>query len=48
MSTETVTISREEYESLLKTNADLTQQVKELAEAIALLRKQRLSGMIND
>ena len=44
MSTETVTISREEYESLLKTNADLTQQVKELAEAIALLRKQRFGS----
>ena len=44
MSTDTVTISREEYESLLKANAELTQQVKDLAEAIALLRKQRFGS----
>ena len=41
LSTDTVTISREEYESLLKANAELAQQVKDLSEAIALLRKQR-------
>lgn len=44
LSTETVTISREEYESLLRANADLSRQVKELAEAIALLRKQRFGS----
>ncbi len=44
MSTDTVTISREEYESLLKTNAELAQQVKDLSEAIALLRKQRFGS----
>ena len=41
MSNDTVTISREEYESLLKANEELSQQVKNLSEAIALLRKQR-------
>ena len=41
LSTDTVTISREEYESLLKANTELAQQVKDLSEAIALLRKQR-------
>ncbi len=44
MSTDTVTISREEYETLLKTNAELAQQVKDLSEAIALLRKQRFGS----
>ena len=44
MSNDTVTISREEYENLLKTNAELTQQVKDLVEAIALLRKQRFGS----
>ena len=44
MSTDTVTISREEYESLLKANAELAQQVKDLSEAIALLRKQRFGS----
>ena len=44
MSSDTVTISREEYENLLKANAELTQQVKDLVEAIALLRKQRFGS----
>ena len=44
LSTDTVTISREEYESLLKANADLAQQVKVLSEAIALLRHQRFGS----
>jgi hypothetical protein len=41
LNNETVTISREVYENLLKANAELSQQVKDLTEAIALLRKQR-------
>ena len=44
VSTDTVTISREEYESLLKTNEELAQQVKDLSEAIALLRQQRFGS----
>ena len=44
MNNDTVTISREEYENLLKANAELSQQVKDLVEAIALLRKQRFGS----
>ena len=44
MNNETVTISREVYENLLKANAELSQQVKDLTEAIALLRKQRFGS----
>ena len=44
LSTDTVTISREEYESLLRANADLAQQVKDLSEAIALMRQQRFGS----
>ncbi len=44
LSTDTVTISREEYESLLRANTELAQQVKDLSEAIALLRKQRFGS----
>lgn len=44
MSSDTVTISREEYESLKKANAELTMQVKWLTEQITLARKQRFGS----
>ena len=44
VNTDTVIISREEYENLLKANAELAQQVKDLSEAVALLRQQRFGS----
>lgn len=44
MNNDTVTISREEYESLKKANVELTMQVKWLTEQITLARKQRFGS----
>ena len=44
MNNDTVTISREEYESLKKANAELTMQVNWLTEQITLARKQRFGS----
>ena len=41
MNNDTVTISRAEYEGLLKANEELTKQVEILTQQIALARKQR-------
>ena len=44
MNNETVTISREEYESLKKANEELSKQVQYLMEQIALARSQRFGS----
>ena len=44
MNNETVTISREEYESLKKANEELSKQVQYLMEQIALVRSQRFGS----
>lgn len=44
MNNDTVTISRAEYERLLKANEELTKQVKILTQQIALARRQRFGS----
>lgn len=44
MNNETVTISRAEYERLLKANEELTKQVEILTQQIALARRQRFGS----
>ena len=44
MNNDTVTISRAEYESLLKANEELTKRVEILTQQIALARRQRFGS----
>ena len=44
MNNDTVTISRAEYERLLKANEELTKQVEILTQQIALARRQRFGS----